>query len=71
MLEGVEMRPDRVCTITEWPEPTCHHDIQVFLSFANFYRCFISSYSCLAELMINMLKGGKMAVFQGSSYPPL
>jgi hypothetical protein len=34
--EAVEMEPNRIRTITEWPEPTCHYNIQVFLSFANF-----------------------------------
>jgi hypothetical protein len=53
---GVEMELDRVCKISVWPEPTCHCDIQVFLSFANFYRCFISSFLCLTKLMTNMLK---------------
>jgi hypothetical protein len=55
--EGVEIEPDRVRTITEWPEPTCHCRIQVFLSFANFYRRFINSVSHLAKLMTDMLKG--------------
>jgi hypothetical protein len=37
-LEGVEMEPDRVRTILEWPESASHRNIQVFLGFANFYR---------------------------------
>jgi hypothetical protein len=30
-LEGVEIEPDRVQTIAQWPEPASHRDIQVFL----------------------------------------
>ncbi len=67
-LESIEMELDMVRTIAEWPEPTCHHDIQVFLGFANFYRRFITSFSCLAKPMTDMLKGGRMATSWGLSY---
>ena len=30
--------PTRVKAIKEWPKPKSYRDIQVFLSFANFYR---------------------------------
>jgi hypothetical protein len=69
MPEGVEMEPDRVCTIAEWPEPASHRDIQVFLSFANFYRRFISSFSRLAKPMTDMLKGGRNGRFSGPFLP--
>ena len=35
----------KVKTIQEWPEPKKVKDIQSFLGFANFYRCFIFNYS--------------------------
>jgi len=35
----------KVKTIQEWPEPKKIKDIQSFLGFANFYRCFIFNYS--------------------------
>jgi hypothetical protein len=44
MPTSIEMEPDRACTIVDWPEPTYYYIIQVFLSFAKFYRCFIRSY---------------------------
>ena len=37
--------PKMVQTIQDWPEPRNVKDIQSFLGFANFYRCFISNYS--------------------------
>jgi hypothetical protein len=67
--EGVEMELDRVRTIVEWPEPTCHHNIQVFLSFANFYRRFITSFSHLAKPITDMLKAGKNGPFSGPFLP--
>jgi hypothetical protein len=67
--EGVEMEPDRVRMITEWPEPTSHRDIQVFLGFANFYRRFISSFLPIAKPMTDMLKGGKNGRLSGPFLP--
>ena len=39
------MDPSKVQTIQDWPKPQKVKDIQSFLGFANFYRCFISDYS--------------------------
>jgi hypothetical protein len=63
MLEGGKMKLDRVRTTAEWPEQTCHHVIQVFLHFTNFYWPFNSSFSYLAKLMTDMLNGGKNGQF--------
>jgi hypothetical protein len=57
--EGVKIEPDRVQTIAEWLEPASCCNIQVFLSFANFYRHFMSSFLRIAKPMIEMLKRGK------------
>jgi hypothetical protein len=37
--------------IEEWPEPESYRDIQVFLGFVNFYRCFIWNFSQLACML--------------------
>jgi len=42
---GLTMSDTKVKTIQEWPEPKKVKDIQSFLGFANFYRCFIFNYS--------------------------
>ncbi len=63
------MESDRVRTIAEWPEPTCHHDIQVLLGFAYLNRRFISIFSCLAKPMTDMLNGGKNSLFSGLFLP--
>ena len=39
------MSPDKIQTISDWPEPRKVKDIQSFLGFANFYRRFIFNYS--------------------------
>ena len=43
--EGLTMSPDKIQTISDWPEPRKVKDIQSFLGFANFYRHFIFNYS--------------------------
>ena len=35
----------KVQVIQDWPEPKKVKDVQSFLGFANFYRCFIHGYS--------------------------
>ena len=39
------MSPDKIQTISNWPEPRKVKDIQSFLGFANFYWRFIFNYS--------------------------
>ncbi len=41
--EEVRIEKDRIATIKKWPMPDSHHDIQVFLGFANFYRRFMKT----------------------------
>jgi len=42
---GLTMSDTKVKTIQEWPEPKKVKNIQFFLGFTNFYRCFIFNYS--------------------------
>jgi len=43
--EGLTMSPDKIQTISDWPEPQKVKDIQSFLGFTNFYCQFIFNYS--------------------------
>ena len=43
-------------------EPKSIRDIQVFLGFANFYRCFIQNFSKIAASLTSMLKTAPTAV---------
>ena len=65
--DGVKMDPGRVTSISEWPQPKTHRDVQVFLGFANFYRRFIYQYSKIAAPLTDLLKGAK----QGKKTEPL
>jgi hypothetical protein len=42
--------------IREWLLPKTYREVQVFLSFANFYRRFIEGYSCVARPLSDLLK---------------
>jgi len=43
--DSLTMSPDKIQTISDWPEPQKVKDIQSFLGFANFYCRFIFNYS--------------------------
>ena len=55
--DGIEMDPARVDAVSDWAEPKCYRDIQVFLGFANFYRKFIQGYSSITSALTALLKG--------------
>ena len=47
---------EKIDTVKNWPEPKSIYNIQVFLGFANFYRCFIQGFSRIAAPLISMLR---------------
>ena len=52
----IMMDPSQVSTIADWPTPKTYWEVQVFLSFANFYWCFIKDYSKITESLTKLLK---------------
>ena len=50
------MKPKKIEVVKEWLKPKSVWDIQVFLSFVNFYRRFIQSFSKIAASLTLMLK---------------
>ncbi|UTT89702.1 hypothetical protein NDA17_007024 [Ustilago hordei] len=53
---GIEMDPEKVCTVKEWPMPESIHDIQRFLGFANFYQRFIAHFAHIAKPLTALVK---------------
>ncbi|SNX85847.1 related to Gag-pol polyprotein [Melanopsichium pennsylvanicum] len=53
---GIEMDPDKIRTIKEWPMPESIHNIQRFLGFANFYCRFISHFARIARPLTSLVK---------------
>ena len=60
------MDSGKVQTIQDWPEPRKVKDIQSFLGFANFYRCFIYNYSKLTVLLTCLTQKGTLWDFSDS-----
>src|SRR5436309_14139117 len=54
--EHISMDPAYISTISDWPIPCSVTDIQIFLGFANFYCCFIDSYSRVVMLITSLLR---------------
>ena len=50
------MEEKRIDAVKNWPESKSMRDIQVFLGFASFYRCFIQDFSRIAAPPTSMLR---------------
>ena len=50
------MEDERIETIKNWPEQKSVRDIQIFISFANFYWQFIWGFSGIAAPLTSILK---------------
>ena len=60
------MEEKKIDVVKNWPEPKSIRDIQVFLGFANFYRCFIQGFSRIAALLTLMLRMSPISITQKS-----
>ena len=47
-IEGVAVDPEKVKAVVKWTRPTSVFEIQSFLGFAGYYRCFIEGFSKLS-----------------------
>ena len=56
--EGLTMADNKVKCIQDWPEPRKVHDIQSFLSFANFYQRFVDGYSAITVPLTRLMRKG-------------
>ena len=52
-----------VKTIQDWPKPRKVRDVQSFLGFANFYRCFVFNYSDIVVPLIRLTCKGILFQF--------
>ena len=47
--DGIKMDAKKIEAITVWPVPTKVKEVQSFLGWANFYRCFVDNFSEVAK----------------------
>ena len=52
----VRMDPVKVAGVTEWPTPITKKEVQLFLGFTNFYRCFIEGFSHHVKPLFKLTK---------------
>ena len=53
--QGMRIEDERIEAVRNWPKPKSVRDIQVFLGFANFYRCFIQGFNKIAGPLTSVL----------------
>jgi len=53
---GIRMDERKVDAIRNWPSPSTVKELQRFLSFASFYRCFIQNYSSITSPLTSLLR---------------
>ena len=51
--EGVSTDPDKIKSVTEWPQPTTVTEVRSFLGFVSYYRRFIPNFSKVAKPLIS------------------
>lgn len=54
--DKIAMDPVKVAGIQDWPTPRTVKDVQSFLGFGNFYRCFIKDFSKVAQPLFDLTK---------------
>jgi len=54
--EGIKMSQEKVEAVLSWQRPNSLTEVQSFIGFANFYRCFIQDYSRVARPLTELTK---------------
>ncbi|KAA0057271.1 Transposon Ty3-I Gag-Pol polyprotein [Cucumis melo var. makuwa] len=55
---GVEVDPEKIRSIVDWPTPTNVREIRGFLGLTGYYRRFVKHYGSIAAPLIQLLKKG-------------
>ncbi|KAF8754244.1 hypothetical protein RHS01_06464 [Rhizoctonia solani] len=54
--KGFSLDKLKIQAVQEWPAPTKVKEVQSFLGFANFLRCFVANFSHIARPLHNLVK---------------
>ena len=60
---GLEMDPNKIEAVTNWPELTHLKELQRFVGFCNYYRRFIYRFSYLARLLSELTRKDKLFIW--------
>jgi hypothetical protein len=61
--ENLAMDPAKLKGILDWPTPKTVKEVQFFIGFGNFYRCFVKGFSHLAHPLHDLSKKNKKFVW--------
>ena len=53
---GVQLMPESIRAVSQWPELKSVKDVQKFIGLTNYHRLFIKSYSSIAEPLFKILR---------------
>jgi len=56
----VVIDPVKVAGVRDWPTPENWTDVQAFIDFVNFYRCFIWDFSTIARPLFDLTHSNKV-----------
>ena len=54
--EGISTNPDKIKSVTEWPQPTTVTEVRSFLGFVRYYSRFIPNFSKVAKPLNKLLQ---------------
>lgn len=57
-VQGVEVDPKKIRSITEWPSPTNIREVHGFLGLTGYYKRFVQQYGSIVAPLTQLLKNG-------------
>lgn len=55
--DGIQVNPDKIKAILEWPVPKTITDVRGFINLAGYYRRYIPAFADMADAMYDLLRG--------------